>query len=286
MAFGRIIECDIGQNNNIGVRISALNMSFETDRSIDFESNIGKFNIYNAKQETRNKILVKGNNVFLRCGYKDENNLGLIFAGYIVESSSKREGVDWITELIVRDIGSNADNIIKSKRSLNYNPKTTVSTIINDIAGIISVPVIGLENIAGIQLNNGFVYTGSFTNALRKLNKIIGVNDYGIYFDQSEMVIYRKGTQDTRFGVVNISSKSGLIGEVEEITDELEKKSETEETQVKKIVKFSSLLNPKLKPNSVIRLDTIKVKGAFILERVKHAGDNFGGDFVSQCEAS
>lgn len=285
MAFGRIIEVDIGRNNNTGVRISNLNLSFDTERSIDFESNVGNFKVYNAKKETRDKTLIKGNNIFLRCGYKDENNLALTFAGYIVESSSRLEGTDWVTDIFARDIGNNVDNIIKSKRSLNYSPNTKMDVIITDIANIIGVPVIGIENISSIVLNNGFVFTGSFTSALKRLNKIVGINEIGIYFDQTEMVIYRKGTQDTRFGVVNLSPKSGLLGEVEEITDELEQKNEVGQAQTRKIIKFTSLLNPKIKPNTVIRLNSVKVQGAFIVERVKNVGDNFGGDFVTQGEA-
>lgn len=285
MAFKRIIQVDIGQNNNTGVRISNLNLSFETERSVDFESNFGNFKIYNAKKETRNKTLIKGNNLFLRCGYEDENNLALVFAGYIVESSSKLEGTEWVTDLVVRDIGNNVDNVIKAKKSLNYSSNTRMSVIVNDIANIIDVPIIGLNNISNVVLNNGFVFTGSYTNALKKLNKIAGINNVGIYFDQSELVIYLKGTQDTRFGVVTLSPRSGLLGEVEEITDELEPRSETKEAVIRKIVRFTSLLNPKLKPNTVIKLDSNKVKGAFIIERVKNVGDNLGGDFVTQGEA-
>jgi hypothetical protein len=285
MAFKRIIELDVGQNNNTGIRISALNITFETERSVDFESNFGKFQIFNAKKETRDKMLIRGNNIVLRCGYEDENNLAIVFFGFIVESNSKKEGTEWITEIVARDFGSNRNNIDIIKVSLSYNAKTILSTVVSDIANIMEVPVIGTENISNIFLNNGFVFVGSVRNALRKVNKIAGINRIGIYFDQSEMVIYRKGTADTRFGVVSISPRSGLIGEVEEDNDDIEEKDVSQQQQVRKKIIFSSLLNPKLKPNSVVNIVSSKVTGAFIVEKVRHQGDNFGGDFISQVEA-
>ncbi len=285
MAFGRIIELDVGRNNNTGLRVSNLNISFETERSTNFEGNYGNFIIYNARKETRQKVLIKNNNLILRCGYKDEDNLAMVFFGIIIEASTRKEGANQITEVLTRDFGSNTNVVIKSKKSFQYSAGTLMSSVVVDMANLIAVPIIGQENIADIVLNNGFTFVGSITNALRKLNKIAGINNIGIYFDQGEMVIYKKREQDTHFGVVNISPKSGLLGEVEEIIDDIEEKEKNEASKTIKTVSFASLLNPKLKPNTVVNIKSEKVNGAFIVTKVRNVGDNMGGTFVSEVEA-
>lgn len=276
MAFGRLIEMDIGRNNNTGVRISSLNVSFDILRSSKSENNSGKFTIYNTKDQTRNNILIKGNNIIVRCGYKDENNLGIIFFGIIQESTSRKEGDTIISDIFASDFGNNLENKKSELINFNYSALTPFSAVIGDISAILSVPVIGLQNVSDIILNNGFVFYGTAVNAIKQLQKKLISSEIGLYFDLGEMVIYRKGTQDSRFGIVNISPTSGLLGEVQDIT---------EKDDATKRIKFYSLMNPKLKPNSVVRITSNKLSGAFILENVNYKGDNFGGDFVVECEA-
>lgn len=278
MAFGRVLQLDIGNNNGIGLRVSGLNFTFEVERSVERENNYARINIYNAKKETRDKVLIRGNNISLKCGYRDENNLGLVFFGVIEQSTSRRENSEYITEIYATDFGSNQINIKKQITSFNFSPGITYSTVLQNLSSILNVPISGIENVSSIVLNNGLVFYGTIIQLVKLLQKKLNSYGVGLYFDLGEMVIYNLGTQSSKFGIVRISPKSGLIGEVEEIIDE--------EDKGKKRIVFRSLLNPKLKPNTIIQVKSTKVNGAFAIQKIIFNGGNTGEeDFIAEVEA-
>lgn len=278
MAFQRITQLDIGLNNNTGVRISNLNFTFELERSVEAENNYMRLSIYNAKRETRDKILIKDNSVFLQAGYEDEKNLGLIGAGIIQQSTTKLENTDYVTEITVLDFGSNQINIKKQKADFNFTAGTSYSSIVQYLGNIMNVPVTGLQNISSLLLNNGIVFHGTIIQLIRKLQKKLRAYNVGLYFDLGEMVIWKTDEMPTQFGVINLSPQSGLLGEVEEIIDD-------EDDGLKRI-KFLSLMNPKIKPQTVIRIKSKKLTGAFIVQKVTFRGGNISTDeFIVEVEA-
>ena len=276
MAFNRIIEATIGTITGLNLKISDLNMSFEIERSNNVESNSANFTIYNAKKETRQQIEYAENNIIFKAGHVDEGNLGIIFTGIIIESSSRKENTEWITDIQATDFSSNTKNLLKETISLSYTKNIPLSVVINDIRGFLNIPLSGIENVT-TTLGHNFVYVGDIRGVIKKLEDILSVVNLGLYFDNSEMVIYVLGQQDSKFEVIKITPKNGLLGEVEEIKDNNKEDN-------KKRYSIPSLLNPKIKPNILIQLESSKVKGLFITEKVKFTGDNFGGDFVCNME--
>ena len=277
MAFKREIQALVGINNSLAVDIASLNISFDIMRSFDIEDNSASLSIYNAKEDTRKKVLTKGNDIILKAGYEDEGGAGQIFAGIITESTSRKNGTEWVSEIVATDFASNSENLLKETVSLSYASKSPISSVINDLIGIMGVPISGLQNASSVILNNGFVFSGYIKDAIREVEAILKANDIGVYFDNSEMVIYRLGIQDSSFGIVRVTENSGLVGEVEDITDDSYEDG-------KKRLAFTSLLNWKIKPNALVNLSTQKTSGTFIVERVNFVGDNMGGDFFAKCE--
>lgn len=279
MAFKRVITAIIGENaikTGIGVKVSNLNMSFEIERSVTLSNNSAAFRIYNASEQTRAAILKKGYDIILKTGYEDEQNESSIFFGTIFEAKTNKEGPDIITELRCLDFGASKDgtNIIE----LSYSPGTTKRVVVEETALKLSLPVSGTENIKG-TLNNGFTFAGKRANLLKRIQKLLRQEKLDVYFDSSEMIVYSPG-KPSKFGVVNISPESGLIGVVETL-------EEDGRTKGKKTVQFSCLLNPKIKPNTVINISNVKNNsGAYIVDKVIFAGDNFGGDFFCEVEAT
>lgn len=272
MAFRRKITCDIGN-----IRISDLDMTFNIERNTNVQNNSATFSIYNASDETISNILQPKNNIVLRAGYEDENNLGIIFSGIITGVVSKKDGLSTVIEISATDLGNDLNNVLLSKISLSYKAGTQLSTVVNDVAGSINVPIAGIANIAGIELKNGFSFVGSVNWAIKKIRKIAITNNIGVYFDLGEFVIYKIGQQDSRFGIVRVTEKSGLIGEISDITDDKEK-------EPKNRIAFASLLNPKIRPNTVINVLTPKKNGAYIVEKVVFSGGTLGNDFLVNVE--
>jgi len=276
MAFNRIIEMLVGNNTGINLKVSDLNMTFDINRSFKFEENTAKFKIYNAKEDTWSKFLTKGNNIIFKAGYEDEGNIATIFSGIITESKSVKESVDGVTEIEAVDFANNSQNILKDTISLSYTKNTPMASVINDIRAVLDIPIAGIENVA-FKMNGGFVYAGDLRGAISEIKDVLKTNGLGLYFDNNEMVVYVQGQQNSRFGVVRVTANSGLVGSVEVIQDE-------KEGDGKKRVSFSSLLNPKIKPNTLLQLIAENINGLFITEKVNHVGDNFGGAFLSKCK--
>ena len=59
MAYNRQILMTVGINNLLALDISELNITFDITRSSKIEDNSASFTIYNAKMDTREKILIK-----------------------------------------------------------------------------------------------------------------------------------------------------------------------------------------------------------------------------------
>lgn len=280
MAYKRSVELVVGGNNNLGLLISALDISFDIERSYKIESNTARFTVYNAQKETRDKILTVDNNIILKAGYEDEG-IGTIFTGVIFESRSKKTNTEWVTEIIANDYGANNSNIYKYIINNAYKAGIPINTVILDLISLLGITVNGLDNSSDIYVNNAKVFSGLLKNVVNNIRNVLKVNGCGLYFDNSEMVIYKLGQQVSTFGVVNVSAKSGLVGEVEEIT----KNTKKDDIIVKKRYAFMSLMNPKIRPNSLINLESDNVNGLFIVEKVNFRGDNFGGsDFGCRVE--
>ncbi len=277
MAFIRKVEMSVGVAG-VGLLISDLNIDFDITRTNTKQYNAAKFKIYNAKLDTQQRILTQGSNVIFKAGYVDESNIGIIYSGTVIDGSTRRAGVNRVTELICADINANRQALLYATVNFSYKAKTPLSVVLSAIAGQIGIPVSGLENV-NIVLNNGFVYSGNWTNLIRRLDKILSANNLYLYFDNNEMVIFTRGAKDDKFGSAYITPQTGLIGEVQEIENK-------NEQDTKKRIKFDYYINPKLRPNSVAILKSTKLSGVFIIDKIRFVGNNYGGNFRSTIEAS
>ena len=276
MAFIREIELIVGQGD-VGLEIAKLDIDFDISRSTTQANNTATFTVYNAKESTRTEILKKDSNIRFKAGYADEGNIGIIFFGTVDKVNSKKQGVDWITTIQAKDISSNQEGLANRSFNFSYKKGSNLSQVINDLAGILSIPVAGVEN-ANIKLNNGFVFVGTLNNLIRKINKTLQVDETQLYFDSNEMVIFKQGGKSSKFGVTRITPSSGLIGTVEKVNNENE-----DDTRAR--VNMTVLMNPKLRPNGLINVSSSGLNGSYILEKVRFYGNNYGGDFLVDLEA-
>jgi hypothetical protein len=289
MAFGRVIELTIGEGS-VGTLISDLDIEFDLTRTNTKAYNAARFTIYNAKQQTRNEILSEGKNVVLKAGYADEGNLGIIFTGTITESISKKRGPDYVTTIMAMDIAANRQQLTYSTVSLSYTNNTLLSTILLDISGQIGIPIAGTENVT-IVMNNGFTFAGTLTNLIKRIEKILKADGLIFFFDNNEMVIFRPGTQDNRFGSALITPTSGLIGEIQVMNDASQQNptatdGDQSAPDEKKRIKFQCMINPKLRPNSVVILKSSALNGVFLIDKIRFFGGIKSSNFRCDIEAS
>lgn len=277
MAWIREIEVTIS-NAATTIIISSLNLSFNIERTIETSPNTCNLTIYNAKKETQDKILKKGSVVKIKAGYRDEKNTGNIFFGKVTKTVSYTQGMNRVTELSCQDLGNNNEKLQYTTIGVSYAAKTPLSSVITELANLLSVPIAGIENVTR-TLNNGWNYSGSITGAVNQLKNTLRADDIGLFFDQNEMVLYQLNQGSSKFGIVRITKDSGLIESVADITDENEEDD-------KKRYAFKTLLNPKIRPLTIINLSTSKVNGTFFVEKCSYVGDNFGGEFYCEVEVA
>jgi hypothetical protein len=276
MAFNRKIELSVGEVGQ-GLLISGLDIEFDIERSINFSENTASFTVYNAKSDTRNKVLKKNNNLIFKAGYEDQG-IGTIFIGNITTSISSQSGSDWITEIQASSIRSEKQAIQNTYVSLSYGPNIKLSIPIQEIGVALGLTVLGLEN-ATLNLDNGFVFVGSARSALKYVKNILEIEGKSIYIDNTQIVIYNVGEKDSRFSSVRLNYNSGLLN-VKDITD-----YDNQSAKNPKRIEFESLIIPKLQPNGLITLVQTDHDGSYIIEKLKYTGDNFGGDNVCIGEA-
>jgi len=293
MAWGRQIELVVEDPNAVpgsGVLISDLHIEFEVERSLTLAENTAKFLIYNAKAETREKLLFEGNSLIFKAGYLDEG-MSTIFAGLIWTASTSKDGPDYKTEITAVNRQSSKQSLKSVTISATYNKGTFISKVLQDIGATLGLVVNGLPN-AQIPLPNGGTFVGSINNALRYVQDILANYDLAIRIDNDEMLIYKVG-EASHYTVVYLNPESGLLS-VKDITqppkaEEVKKKKKAKVTYKiagRKRLAFKSLLNPKLQVNAPVTFQTDRYSGTYIVEKLKYKGNNFGGDFFVEGEVA
>ena len=184
--------------------------------------------INNLTKTTANKIALK-NNVILNAGYGSD--LGEVASGFVI----KKEYNDNVLKLTCSEIDVKYNKVISSA----YEPMTTASTIIDDIAKQIDFYVKQLE------LKNDVVYKigeSVHGHALAEIQDIVKDCGSKINIKNNMIYIYYKDLADTSKIVIDYAS--GLLEEpkssnVPEIKIEA-KKEEKPKTETKKSTKKST----------------------------------------------
>ena len=299
MAFDRIFELQVGfhdnsSTNKIGSQrgnissglsssldIDGLDIEFNITRSRAFSDNIAEFKIFNSKEETRTKILKRGNSIIFKTGYKDQGDPATIFMGSITEATSIKEFPNWVTTIKAATIQAMNQTLENTYIAFSYASDSRISQPLQQLASGLGLVIIGIENVASILLDNGIVYAGPAKQGLKYIANILTIHDIGIYIDNQEIVIYKLNAQDSTFNVVYLDMDSGLLN-AHDIT---EYNTQLPQPQPKR-VQFECLVVPKLQPNGLVKIVHPKINGVFVLDKINFVGNNYGGDNKCTCEAT
>ena len=185
--------------------------------------------LYNLTKTTANKVSLK-DNVILNAGYGSD--LGEVASGFVI----KKEYNDNVLKLTCSEIDVKYNKVISSA----YEPMTTASTIINDIAKQINFYVKQLE------LKNDVVYKigeSIHGHALAEIQEIVKDCGSKINIKNNMIYIYYKDLADTSKIVIDYTS--GLLEEpkssnVPEIKIEAKKEEESKTTTKKSTKKATT----------------------------------------------
>lgn len=286
MALNRVLQVDIGANGT-GLRVSGLDMSFKVNRSQKFADNTAELTIINASQETRAAILREGNNVTIRAGYSDQN-VGVIFLGNVIQATDGKDGTDQVTTILASATRATDQPLTRTEVSLSYAALTALELVLRDLGDMTGLVVTGAENLVDAALSGNWAYAGSWRGALRDVEARLKAHGVGIYVDNAEIVAYRFGGL-SNYTAALLTYDNGLVkvGDITEAFDPSarDKKGQPHPKPPKRI-SFEGLLNWRMRPNGLIKVQTADLTGVFLVEKLEFSGDNYGGDFKVCGEAT
>lgn len=330
MALGRVLEVLIGKPDGTkstiredALRISDLDMSFNIVRSNTSENNKANFTIYNAKKETRDKILQAGNNIAVYAGYEDEGTKGLIYAGTIEKAQTNTSTPDIETAISAVTYRGNGSTSATVNIGLSYEPYRTMKDVLTELATILGLNLRGAQSAAEVKLPNGFHYFGTIDGCVRKCNQVLLAQQLTIVKDNLDLFVFRLGyvffsdetlkpippetLKDATGGVVYgpdsvLPQRSASLASGEEsfpyltykgtlISVEPMKKSPTAEaartknSADKKHLVVTALLDPRFCPNCGIILD---YQGSgpekYVVNTVNFYGSNYDENWYAKME--
>ena len=289
--------------------ITELRLSFDIQQNVDHanKNNSAEVKVYNLAQTTLDKFSDKqmALSATLAVGYV--GSIQQLLKGDVVQIMTKKVGVDTETTFKIAD-GFKILNGTKVHKT--YPEGVTIGFVIQNIAenNNLEVDVIATGN-TDRTLPYGYPATGTLKQILDDLCK---PNDLEWSILEGKLTVKDKRSVSPNKNVetaIVLSQESGLLDipytHTEEVTQAIEQPLEDNETDIteelkptksgkprkqtrRKIqrsnIELKALLNPSVKPNSLIRLDSTKTKlsGYYRVRTIKYSGDTRGGEWFMQ----
>lgn len=295
-----------------GTVISDLHMEFEVKRSTRYTENTGSFKVYNAKESTRQWLQTPGLRVRFSAGYQEQIGLVGVFWGSVLPGvSTRKQGNDWVTTIPcvssltestgAEDIATwakkNPKASFEAKKakvtaatnripvSLGYGPEARIRTILRDLAHISGLVLYGAEGLSDtLSFPNGWVYVGGLRGALDALDRMLRARGWKLYIDNTTMVVWPLDGGNVTVTAAYLTYSTGLRSLEAKIDQNTPPRLDRQgkRVEVRQAYDFECLLNPKIGPNTVVKLDTGAVVTTILVSDVTHSGNNYGGDFVTK----
>lgn len=257
-----------------------LRVVFHVTKTLEKEPNTITLQVYNLSAASRQKMFAVGMPVVLEAGYKNPdlgtNTRAVIFSGASRTCDHTHESADWETKILCGD----GERLFQTTRvASGFPPGSQLSQVIRSVASQLKINIGNLNEAlddGGLpfpKFEHGFSINGSAVDAFDSLMKTAG---YNWSVQQGALQIIKKGDQLVQPAVV-LSKDTGLIGSPEHTPPHKSKKPS--------FLTAKSLLNPAIRPGCTVRMDSIQVKGDFIVHKVVHSGDSHGNDWTSHFEA-
>lgn len=295
-------------NSYTEVDLDALHLDFNITRSRVFNDNECQLNIYNAAPDLVKRVLQRGSNLLIYAGYRNEGS-GLIYQGNIVAVSSTMTGTDSVTSVSAMSLRSLDKPFTSTPVVLNFPPDSTAEDVVVEIGTILGLVPIGANNASGVTFPQGWAYVGPVGLAIERIGRDLMDHGYGLYIDLAELVVYSMQS-DSEFTLAYLSYDSGLLS-IKDTTDyiaaargRIDEMGQTKKTTIgkgknkkvilsteahkdvyeelekvftslKKTLSAEVLMMPKVRPNSLVQVDTPEQSGVFVVDRMSIRGGNY-----------
>jgi hypothetical protein len=258
------------------LRLTGLRVVFKATKNIGAEPNTLDLKVYNISRSHRAALGKKGVKVIVEAGYK--GNVSVVFSGDARTVDHLRDGPDWVTHV---QCGDGERAYVYSRVNLSFGPGISVADVVTQIAQATGLnPGNVKDRLAGAlprnikQFTQGFVASGKAARELSRVLRSLGMS----WSIQDGAIQVLKDDRDTASNTaVLLNSQTGLVGSPDHGSPDKKGKSS--------VLKVRSLLQPKIKPGSKLKIESSSANGFYRCEKVEHNGDSAGQEWYTNAEA-
>lgn len=284
--FERRYELTIGKAGQAGFLIKDLDISFMIKKGQDSEKYQNKLTlkIYNLSNEHRNSLVSKNNlDIILKAGY--ENSLTTVFQGKITRSTSKKNGVDFETDI---EAGDGYIALREAKTSKSFPPSTNALQIVQALCRdlIAQDPDLAMGTIYSQEILskknflNGYSACGFTKSELKKILTPLKMS----FSIQNEIIYIASIDSKTQLTEVFLLSKtSGLINSPQKLKNDPQA-LKNEQTPMDGVT-FECLLNGALNPMNMVKIKSDAVNGVYKIIETEYTGEYLCENWQTKCTA-
>lgn len=277
LQFNRVARLRVGVSGTLEKEFIGLRTIFKFEKNLESNPNTGSISVYNLSETSRAKFEAKNAICSLDVGYGEK--LTQIFKGNISKATTRKQGVDIITDIELGD-GEKAYN--EATIELSLPAGTTAEQALNKVTtSFQNVAFGGIDAVKSFIINGvksygkGITLSGNSKAIMDILTKTLNM-EWSIQDGQIQVLEKNKPTMDVAF---ELTPETGLIGSPGKI------KSDSGKNNPDGGIEFQCLLQPNLNPGRAIKIKSFAINGEYRITKVTHEGDNFSGNWLSKCEA-
>lgn len=252
-----------------GISLHEIKIKFSVSKGVSSTQNSAEITIWNLAEKSRNALGKELDDITLEAGYlppEGGGNVGIIFKGQIRDVEHKRDGADILTTISCGDGDKAIRNAVLGK---TYPKGTPVKDVVEDLYKELEAEGVTRgewkfpDDLPDFK--RPYTVCGTCKRELDTLSR--GRDFYWSLQNETMEIIPGNGYIG---GIVLLSPETGLI-DTPTITDNG--------------VKFKALLNPEIRPNRRVRIESQTLEmnaenGEYRVSECTFAGDNREGDFT------
>lgn len=269
----RKVVVDIIPTVGAGKTIDGLRIRFKCEKTSESNPNKAEIEIFNLSDNTRSLLERQDTRIRLAFGYTGRDPGGekgastssveTIFIGNIKKVAHEPDPPNIITKIELADGGNRYRTAYLDK---GYPPNVRFNQVVGDLSTALGLGSPVLVDTPSTIFANGVAFSGLVKDHLDVMTR--GHNlEWSIQDEVLQIIPKNKPTAEN---AVLLSPESGLV---------------KFPTKTKEGVEFECLINPKLKPGRLVKIESRFIKGGFKVRKVVHEGDSHEGDFLSKCIA-
>lgn len=285
LQLNRQYELYVGDyKSNRGLLITENQITFDVNKSSDNsqQQNSCTIQIYNLSKDSLKELETDYVAAAFYVGYELVGKPKLLFAGQVVDCSTRKQGADKVTQIMM---GSGYVELNHQNLSKVVSAGRTVKDLFEEIRKTIPNVSKGVYN--GMNINTPLIHGYTFSSKVKdELDTLADTYKVEWRLDSNTLYVNDKDrAENENFGdAFVISPSTGLIDIPYYSSGD--KRRVTEDKVKKQGVQLSMLINPDVYAGQIIKLEDTEINGWFKVDSVRYSGSYRGGDWLQEVHCS